>query len=141
MEWLIEIDKNLPKDFHLIDYYDILDRIKINIDDLLFDENNKAYLEVNSKLNNLKIYVIKWNGYIDIHDHDDYGCIFKILKGSIKTNLYNKNLEYIKTIYYYQHEKGYIDNEIGYHSVENNDKNASYSLHIYSKNYSPNYFV
>ena len=77
------------------------------------------------------LYHIKWKKRIQskIHDHSKYGCFMILYKGIIKENIYNKNLEKIRTNYHVAPKITYINDNIGYHDVKALKKTKS--LHIY----------
>lgn len=94
----------------------------------------------------LDCYVIFWkpNAVSLIHDHSDNGCLLKVLNGSLKEEVYNKNNNKLNLVKINNLDKkniGYIDNTIGYHRIINpNDTNVC-SIHIYSPpNYKANIF-
>ena len=85
--------------------------------------------------NNFDIYVITWDKLqkSKIHNHAQYGCLNKILLGSLQENIYNKN-NLSNPLLIKQtniNDISYIDNSLGYHKIVNNN-NISVSLHIYS---------
>jgi hypothetical protein len=100
--------------------------------------DNKYYLPINNKLNNIKVYIIRWVDYTPFHDHSPNGCIFKILHGKLKSNIYINNN--IITKIYNKNDIDYIDNNIGLHDMENLFNDFSYSIHIYNKDYHPKYY-
>ena len=118
---------------------------KINIDyrllkSLKYNNENKYFFDFNENLKNIKVYIIRWDKYVNPHDHHETGCIFKLLYGKLQSKLYTKTLAYKDTIIYHENQCDYIDDDIGYHDMENiNCFNYSYSIHIYSKNYVPKY--
>jgi len=89
--------------------------------------------------------VISWgsNSKSPIHNHAEYGCFMKVLNGSLKENLYNSELEFIKETSLEQYDVSYIHNNIGVHSIENMNKlDMSYSLHIYFPGkYNTKYYI
>jgi len=124
----------------------LIDYLKnINIDyallkSLKYNNQNKFFFDFNENLKNIKVYVIRWDKYVNPHDHNDSGCIFKLLYGKLQSRLYSTTMAYKDTIVYHENMCDYIDNEIGYHDMENiNFYDYSYSIHIYSKNYVPSY--
>ena len=72
-----------------------------------------------------------------IHNHASNGCLFKLLDGNLKENLYHTNtLDLIKTNYYVNQNNLYdttqfINNNY-YHKMFNISNYNAYSLHIYS---------
>ena len=101
-------------------------------------DDNVDYLKniVKSKYNQqlYVIIIITWNPnkYIKIHNHAENGCIFKILEGSLIEKKYNTNLEIMNINKCKKDTISYIDNNIGYHSITNNNDQNTYSLHVYS---------
>jgi len=81
-----------------------------------------------------EIYIITWNTNQKslIHDHSSNGCIYKVLSGSIKENIYDKDLDlkYVKIINL--DNCHFISNDIGLHSMYNDNNDICVSLHIYS---------
>lgn len=96
-----------------------------------------------NKLYSLEI--LSWGPYSKspIHNHAEFGCFMKVLNGSLKENLYNENLEFLKATKYEKNDVTYINNNIGIHSIENNNEsNMSYSLHIYFPGkYNTKYYI
>ena len=129
-----EIKSN--KNFKL---HDILDNYKE--DDwkkfVIINENkyNRIKIFENEKID---IYIITWNKNqkANIHDHSENGCWLKVLKGKLTENLYNNNLKLIKINILNENEISFMKNDIGYHSIINNEDDIAISLHIYSP---PNY--
>ena len=103
-------------------------------------------LEINNYTRNLifqnddfEIFLIVWDkgSRAKIHDHSDNGCIYKILDGKLIEKRYNpKNLSLLSLQMLNKDQVRYIDNFIGYHSIENQSDQPCVSLHIYSP---PNY--
>ena len=90
----------------------------------------------------IDIYFIIWepNALSKIHDHSKNGCHMFILKGFIREEVYTKKLSLIDMKYLDTFDRSYIDDNIGYHRIQNFDK-YSYSLHIYHpRNHITKYF-
>src|SRR5689334_19078051 len=81
-----------------------------------------------------EIIEITWgiNASTNIHDHSNKGCIFKLIDGRLKEELYTKQKIKINTKFIYPGKTSYIDNAIGLHKIINLD-NSSKSFHIYPK--------
>lgn len=81
-----------------------------------------------------EIYVLSWKPgqKSGIHNHSEYGCLMKVLDGSLQENIYSNQLDLLDIRDYSKNEVTYIDNSIGYHSIENPCYKNSVSLHIYS---------
>jgi hypothetical protein len=79
-----------------------------------------------------EFYIITWlpNQVSPIHDHANYGCIMYLMEGTLEEKIYNKKLEVIKTKIINAPHSGYIDNNIGFHSIK--CINKAVTLHIYS---------
>ena len=85
-----------------------------------------------------EIYGITWNPNSEskIHDHSENGCIFNILDGNLKEELFDTKLKLHKINYYNSSNKIGINNNEFYHKVSNISNTTAFSLHIYSP---PNY--
>lgn len=90
----------------------------------------------------IDIYFIVWkpNALSKIHNHSKNGCYMVILKGDIKEEIFNKNLNIIGSNYYSTFDTSYINDNIGYHRIKNTNQ-YSYSLHFYHpRNHITTYF-
>jgi len=90
----------------------------------------------------IDIYFIVWkpNALSKIHNHSKNGCYMFILKGDIKEEIFNKNLNIIGSNYYSTFDISYINDNIGYHRIKNTNQ-YSYSLHFYHpRNHITTYF-
>ena len=90
----------------------------------------------------IDIYFIVWkpNALSKIHNHSKNGCYMVILKGDIKEEIFNKNLNIIGSNYYSTFDISYINDNIGYHRIKNTNQ-YSYSLHFYHpRNHITTYF-
>ena len=78
-------------------------------------------------------YLIKWQPKMKttIHNHPNTKCSFYLLNGKLQENIYKNNKLINKNLLSRTFNKGYIDDNIGYHSLENLLNKSSYSLHIY----------
>lgn len=86
--------------------------------------------------NDFDIHIITWDKLqkSKIHNHADFGCLNKILLGSLQETIYKTN-NLANPLLIKQNnlnDISYIDNTIGYHKIENKNNNFSVSLHIYS---------
>jgi cysteine dioxygenase len=107
------------------------------------DVDWKNYVKINKNRYNKElvyknelfdIYIVTWNKKqkSSIHNHPEYGCVYKVLKGIITEYLFDPNIEtIIKTNKLNENDIGYIHDNIGYHYIENNTDDISVSLHIY----------
>tara|TARA_Y100000389_G_C17456716_1_gene518637 strand:+ start:2859 stop:3185 length:327 start_codon:yes stop_codon:yes gene_type:complete len=89
----------------------------------------------------IDIYFFKWNHIkkTEIHDHARNGCFIFLLKGKLKENIYDHNIQLIKSKLYNPFSISYINDNIGYHSIE--PLKNSYSIHFYHpKNYKTKYY-
>lgn len=91
------------------------------------------------------MFIITWNHYqcSAIHDHSKNGCLYKVLDGNITEKIYNSNdtLNVKIERNMLNGEVSYIDNSIGYHSMNNLNENICVTLHVYSPpNYITNYY-
>jgi len=90
--------------------------------------------------NNYEIFLICWdkNQFSPIHNHSDNGCIYKVLEGELSEYIYDtNNIKCIELGNLNSGSVSYIDNNIGYHKVGNDNKDLAVSLHIYSP---PNFY-
>jgi len=92
---------------------------------------------------NYEVLILTWPPNIKskIHDHPHNGCLLKVLQGNLIENIYNKDLELIKTNNFDENNISYIHDSIGYHEICNNTDEYCVSLHIYSPIfYKPKYY-
>jgi predicted metal-dependent enzyme (double-stranded beta helix superfamily) len=96
------------------------------------DQYNKELVFKNDLFD---IYIITWNHKqkSNIHNHPEYGCIYKVLYGNVTEYLFNPNNNYelMKTQKLNENDISYINDKIAYHSIENNNDDICVSLHIY----------
>jgi len=102
----------------------------------------KKYIKINSTYNKIKIYenlnyeiyIITWNikQYTKIHDHALYGCFLKLLQGKLKETIYSKNLDILKINILEENNISFMDNNIGYHTINNDYDDIAVSIHVYS---------
>ena len=97
----------------------------------------------------INMYLIEWKpgAITHVHGHNgNIGCIFKVLSGNLKETLYGNyydivnpdnnpdNKYLINDMYLKKSHINYLNDNIGYHRIQNNNGNLnSYSLHIYPK--------
>ena len=60
------------------------------------------------------------------------GCLLKVLEGELEEFLYNKNLKLRTKSKIKKNTINYMNNNIGYHRITNNNNINAFSLHIYS---------
>ena len=84
---------------------------------------------------NKEIALIQWNpnALTRLHDHKGKRCLFYVLNGPLKEYFYTKKNP---TCDYTEHNyesfsKGYIDDTLGLHQIENPDTKTKYSIHCY----------
>lgn len=83
----------------------------------------------------LKLICWKKGQTTDTHNHPNYhSCDFKILKGELIENVFNKNLLLIDSNVYRSGDVGDIEVRNRYHIVYNESLENAVSLHIYHKN-------
>ncbi len=138
--------KDIIKDddfsFFLESYKDVIENFE------LYKLNNSNY---NSEGNYVKIklmvadwfdaFLIFWGpkALSKIHDHADNGCVYKIIRGSLKeTTYFHINLLQRSQKIIGLGEIGEINNDIGYHTMQNLLDDISVSIHFYSP---PNYVM
>ena len=127
--------------------FNILKNTDFKIEDKYksFHLENSYSKEIVHRNNLYSLEILSWAPYSKspIHNHAEYGCFMKVLNGSLKENLYNDNLVMFKETNYNKNDVTYINNEMGIHSIENNNNsNMSYSLHIYFPGkYNTKYYI
>ena len=94
----------------------------------------------------IEILLITWspNSKTLIHDHSKNGCILFLLEGELIEEKYKtENIELHSIHKVYPGDITFINNTIGYHRIINsNEKQYSYSIHIYSPpNHQAKFFV
>ena len=98
--------------------------------------NNNYYIKYNLfNYKNSSYYLIKWQPKMKtiVHNHEAQNCYFYLIKGNLKEKLYKKN-KFIKTNYYDKIlSNGFINDNIGSHSIENINNSLALSIHIYEK--------
>lgn len=82
----------------------------------------------------LEMAVITWlsGQESDVHGHPG-DCIYKILRGVMREDLYNRKAIRRRNIV--EGDCGYICNGIGYHNVKNVGGSYAVSLHVYSPSF------
>ena len=92
---------------------------------------NKTFINGNEDFD---MYIITWNKYQEskIHDHSKNGCIYKILKGHLNEEAYDKNLKIIGIRSLFKNNIGYINDYFQLHKMINHSNSIAVSLHIYS---------
>ena len=108
----------------------------LNSTDIIYYKKMKySKIKLPMKMPNKQLYLLEWdnNSRTNKHKHFDKGCLFKILDGSLKEQLYNNDKEIINTLYHSTNDISYINNKEIFHSIKNNSNNKAYSLHIYSQ--------
>lgn len=80
-----------------------------------------------------EIVLICWNSNqsSNIHNHPDKGCILKVVDNYLIEEFYNTNIKLEKITTINKNDISYIDNDIGYHKIINQQK-PTISIHIYS---------
>lgn len=80
------------------------------------------------------MYILTWlpNQKADFHDHAKNGCIMKILKGELKETILHTDTKHTSEKILSIQDCGYINDRLGYHSIENTGDKIAVSLHIYS---------
>jgi cysteine dioxygenase len=108
---------------------------------------NKNSVYTKFKLYNneyFEIYIIYWypNKKSKIHDHSINGCWLKVLNGNLEENIYDLELNLIKTNKLNKNDISFMkDDKIGYHSISNISDNITTTIHVYSPiNHITSYF-
>ena len=119
----------------LIDLKEVLKKYKL--------PDWEKYVKINEKKYNKEkvytcelfdIYIITWNigQKSRIHDHPEDGCLLQVLQGSLYEELYDSKLNLKKTDFFETNNINYMDNNVGFHMIENIGSKVAVSLHIYS---------
>ena len=149
-------DADMLTDFNTIkdiikddDFGFFLDAYKDVVENFDIYKNNNANYNVEGNYLKIKLICAKWfDCYLiiwgpkaksKIHDHADNGCVYKILQGSLKeTTFFHINLLERSMKILGVGEIGEINNDIGYHCMENLLDTYAVSIHFYSP---PNYVM
>jgi len=106
-------------------------------------QKQTIYHKILVKINDIvEMFVIKWGKSAEscIHDHPDDGCIVKILDGTLREDVYEKEcddkINFLSTNVLKTNDIGYRESNKILHKITNINDKESVSLHIYSK---PNY--
>lgn len=80
------------------------------------------------------VYIITWNvgQKANVHDHSKHGCWLSILEGELEEIVYDSNLKKKKVNILREGDKGFMKNDLGYHSISNKREKIAVSLHVYS---------
>lgn len=119
-----------------IDFVPSLQTININsIDPFLNQQTDSRVLIDNSEI---KIVLILWypGKLTSIHGHPKGGCAFKVLHGHLKEMRYTADDDRPQLLSVSEFDTGaiaYIDDNMGYHAVENASEDYALSLHVYRK--------
>tara|TARA_B110000208_G_scaffold1265_1_gene1665 strand:+ start:406 stop:840 length:435 start_codon:yes stop_codon:yes gene_type:complete len=104
-------------------------------DKIKYDDMGYSKIKLPLRTDYKQLYLLEWekNALTNKHKHYDEGCLFKILEGSLKESLFDKNQNQFRIMYHGIDNISYLNNKNIYHSIKNNNNDKSYSLHIYSK--------
>ena len=130
----LKLNKNT---FSITEVKSIVENLIIDSSDFIkiLDFGNQGYKKILIYDHPLfDVYVIVWNklGASKIHDHSENGCIFRIIKGILSEQIFDKNLVRLRRRVMGKDIMGYIDNSNGYHKILNILDDYSVSLHLYS---------
>tara|TARA_Y100000816_G_C26053104_1_gene552376 strand:- start:654 stop:1112 length:459 start_codon:yes stop_codon:yes gene_type:complete len=130
----LKLNKNT---FSIMEVKSIVENLIIDSSDFIknLDFGNQGYKKILIYDHPLfDVYVIVWNklGASKIHDHSENGCIFRIIKGILSEQIFDKNLVRLRRRVMGKDIMGYIDNSNGYHKILNILDDYSVSLHLYS---------
>ena len=114
----------LLKNYRTEDWIEYLDKSKIQ----------KFQKNIIHRDNQFEMYLINWpiEYQSTIHNHAENGCLMKVLQGHLEEKIYTDKLDFIESKLKYKGDISYIDDTIGFHSVNNNDTINATTLHIYS---------
>lgn len=83
---------------------------------------------------NLEIMLLSWQaGHSTLpHDHATKGCWLKVLEGELLETRYNEELQETEKTCITKGQISFMSNDFGYHSIQNNGSEVTWSLHVYS---------
>lgn len=93
--------------------------------------NRSIYVKRKIPFPFIDIFLFHWNNLdpTDIHNHAKNGCYILLLKGRLKEQIYNHSLKKINTHIYHAPSISYMNDKIGYHSIQPLQKSTS--IHFY----------
>lgn len=130
-----EINENIKKGIKLNKLDNILSKYKGNDWIKYANLSDICYKRTLVKRNDLiEILVIGWNvkQKSPIHDHPKNGCLVKILKGSLNEDIYDNEINLIKSQKLNTDGISYQESNKVLHKIENLTNGPVFSLHIYS---------
>lgn len=91
------------------------------------------------------IFILTWRskGASPVHNHPDTGCIYKVIKGGLREEIYDPSQGEktpIKVTDLKEGDCGYIDDKVGFHRIWNPTDESTVSIHIYETGYKPQCF-
>ena len=127
----------VSSDFKLSNYQSFIDQY--NGDDWIQYQDNmikdKGYNKtLITQSDFFELYLISWlpNNSSIVHNHQDNGCVFKVLEGQLNEDIFLEDQKTcITSKNILSNQSSYIDNQIGYHQIKNLNDSFSYSLHLY----------
>tara|TARA_Y100000590_G_scaffold278643_1_gene312835 strand:+ start:3913 stop:4392 length:480 start_codon:yes stop_codon:yes gene_type:complete len=126
---------------------DIYSNVINDFDSFKNDERciNNQYIKIKVVESDwFECFLIVWkkNAVSKIHDHSENGCLYKVISGCLREEQFsNINLNKLSEKDLDEGCINYIDNQIGYHRMSNQNSDISVSIHFYSpKNYSMNVY-
>jgi predicted metal-dependent enzyme (double-stranded beta helix superfamily) len=101
-------------------------------------ENKARYSKIKVPLalvnKDFEIFVITWKQgqSSPIHDHAEFGCVLKVLKGNLTAYRYSEALTLTTTTQLSEGTVAFMKNEMGVHRVENTGDETAVSMHVYA---------
>lgn len=127
---------NICSYYKLFNYQYILKQYRTNDWENYLDKSklNKFQKNLIHRDTNFEIFLINWPVEYEskIHNHASNGCLMKILQGNLQEKIYSNQLDLLENNIKNEGDISYIDDFIGYHSINNDrDFNAN-TIHVYS---------
>lgn len=139
---LINLHQQKLETRHVIKYYKDYEIKKLEGDS---DYYYKMTLPYTDESDIFGLHLIKWMPFSKslIHNHEDMGCLFKVMEGELEESIFDNNYFDLMEVKSYQSQQSsqerndiaYIDNNIGLHSIQNITKFPTYSLHLYANSH------
>ena len=100
---------------------------------MLENNSKNIYKKYSLIIKDSEFAFIKWYPQVitKIHDHKGKRCTYLLLNGPLIETIYHKTHNNQKLNKREQFEIGYIDDDIGLHSIQNPSNKNKYSLHYY----------
>ena len=104
--------------------------------EIMGNNSKNIYKKYSLKVMKKEFAFIKWypHAITEVHGHNGKDCTFVLLNGTLLETIYDTSHNYEKPTKLNRRDRfdiGYINDEIGLHSVQNPSNKNKYSLHYY----------